>query len=748
MAVWKAITSFNAGELSPKMVGRSDVSQYHKGCQKLENFFVTPYGAVERRGGLRFIAKAKTNSQEIRLIRFVFSSTVAYVCEFGNLYIRFYRDGSMVQEIASPYSGSQIASIQFVQSADVMTLCHEAHPVMELRRLLENRFELREKEFRTPPMLEPNLDDSFTLTPAGNLSNGGSVTLTASKDCFTAENVGGFFQLIHTRKANEISIDFTADGVSGSLEVYGYWNFTTHGTWSGIVKIQRSFDKGATWQDFRTYGSQKDQNHSADGNEESEDVLYRIKMEDYEASTSGTLKLCRCLLVNSDFVVTGIVKVTVVHSAKSASGTVIRKLGGTEPTAEWNEGAWSRRRGFPRALAYYEERMMFGGTFYRPQTVWGSKTNAWDQFLLGDKDDDGLEFTLSSDTVNSIEWLCQHNALIIGTMDSEWTLSASSSDAALTPSNFRVKRQSVYGSSHIPAKMVGEVLLFVQRGDRKVREFVYTWEKDGYTAPDMTVLADHITASGIRETSLQQQPDSILWCVLNDGTVAALTYEREQEVIGWQKHATEGKVLSCCVIPAGKEDEIFLAVDRNGIVCVEKMAARRDLRYFSDSFKEYSGNKLTELAGLDHLEGQLVKIRADYAVQRDKTVKNGKVLLDDECSYAVVGLPYASNLSVMPIEVETQNGSSMLRRKAIGELRIRLYDSVGGQCRCGQGQWQQIISRDILQDTMDKAVTEKTEVIRLGMLSGYEEATTIEIRQEDPLPMNITAITVNYEVNE
>lgn len=755
MAVYAALNCFNAGELSPKMLGRNDVSQYGKGCRTLKNFLVTPYGSAERRPGTKFVARAKETDTALRLIRFVYSSSIAYVCEFGDHYIRFFQNDAPVMqedeilEITSPYGSDDLADLKFVQSADVMTIVHPDYPVHELKRIAVNDFTLTEKEFKYPPVLDPNLDDDHTITPSGLE---GSITLTASSDTFTQENVGGFFQLIHVREENEISKDFKADGTSDSLEVFGYWTFTTHGTWTGSLTIQRSFDNGLSWKDFRTYSSANDSNTSTSGEEEEENVLYRLKMSDYEQSTTGTLMLCRCLFVNPDFTTTGVVKITSVADSTHASGTVIRKLGGTSATNEWNEGAWSKRRGYPRTIAYYEERMMFGGTEYRPQTIWGSKTNSWDDFLIGDNDDDGIEFTIASDTVNTISWMCQHDALIIGTMDSEWTLSASDSASALTPSNFKVRRQSVYGSSGIAAQMVGDVVLFVQRGGRKVREFVYQWEKDGYSSPDMTILADHITKPRIVETALQQLPDTILWCVLADGTAAALTYERDQEVVGWHKHETAGKFISCCVVPDQIEDKVYFAVERNGELLIEVMAPRTfsaiEQAFFVDSGITVSGEDLMEISGLSHLEGQLVQVLADGAVQRSKTVENGTIKLDEPADVVSCGLGFESLLSPMPIEIETQNGQSVLRKKAIGELRIRVYGSVGGEVRCGEDRYQTIVSRDVLEDFMDRAISEKDEVVLLNMISGFERSTTIELAQREPLPFNVNSMVVTYDVSE
>lgn len=754
MPLYSAVTSFNAGELSPKMTGRTDISQYSKGCKKLCNFFVTPYGAVERRPGTRFIAQAKTN--KVKLVKFEFSSNIAFVLEFGDRYIRFFRNGSQVMnedvplEVTTPYTAQELDKIKTVQSADVMTIVHPQHPVMELRRIQEYFFELIEKEYQYPPMLTPNIDDDAKVTPSGVEGN---ITLEATKDLFTEGNVGGFFQLIHTRKEGEISKDFKEDGASEALEVFGFWSFTTHGTWSGNIIIQRSSDKGSTWSNYQTYSSAKDTNVSTSGTEENENTLYRLVMRDYEQSDTGTLKMCRCLLVNPDFTTTGVVKITSVADSKHAAGSVTRKLGGTDTTADWNEGAWSNRRGFPCSVSYYEERMMFGGTKHQPQTVWGSKTGDWDNFLLSDKDDAGLEYTLASDTVNTIEWMCQHDALIIGTQDSEWTLSASDSSAALTPSKFRCKRQSVYGSSTIPALMVGDTVLFVQRGNRKIREFVYTWEKDGYVSPDMSVLAEHITKGKVISTALQQLPDNIFWCLLADGTIAALTYERDQEVIGWHRHETQGRFTAVCVVPNEDTNDIYFAVNRNGNTYIEILTPRvyDDIEHacFLDSaVTRESEEEFSTLENLAHLEGMTVDVFADGALQTQKAVENGCIILDTPAKIATAGLAYESLLSPMPLEIDMQNGSSQLRKKAIGEMRVRVYDSVAGELKCGEDNWQQVISRDVLFDAMDVRVALKTEVLVFNMLSGFQQEAVVSIRQRDPLPLNISSMVVTFDVAE
>ena len=120
------LTNFTAGELSPRLDGRNDLSKYPAGCKTLENIVIYPHGAAARRPGTQFIAEVKTSSAKTRLIPFEFSTTQTYVLEFGNQYMRVYKDkgqvlsGGSAFEISTPYLTAELFNIKFAQSADVM----------------------------------------------------------------------------------------------------------------------------------------------------------------------------------------------------------------------------------------------------------------------------------------------------------------------------------------------------------------------------------------------------------------------------------------------------------------------------------------------------------------------------------------------------------------------------------------------------------------------------------------------------
>lgn len=88
--------SFNAGELSPRLKGRSDFEKYKNGCEILENFIPQIYGPIEKRPGTRFVTEVKYSDKKTRLFSFQYSINQAYILEFGDYYLRFYKNGGVL----------------------------------------------------------------------------------------------------------------------------------------------------------------------------------------------------------------------------------------------------------------------------------------------------------------------------------------------------------------------------------------------------------------------------------------------------------------------------------------------------------------------------------------------------------------------------------------------------------------------------------------------------------------------------
>jgi hypothetical protein len=220
---------------------------------------------------------------------------------------------------------------------------------------------------------------------------------------------------------------------------------------------------------------------------------------------------------------------------------------------------------YPACVDFYEERLFFARTNNDPQTIWASKSGDYENMTTGAEDDDAFIYTLAARGVNPINWIVPQNVLLIGTKGAEWKMSSSGADEPISVSNVFVKRQSTWGSKDLQALLINDVVLFVQRAGTKIRELTYSYEKDGYVAPDLTILAEHITEGGITDIAYQQEPTSIVWAIRADGVLLGLTYERTQEVIGWHRHLTnEGNDLfeSVAINPTDDEDEVWVSAQR------------------------------------------------------------------------------------------------------------------------------------------------------------------------------------------
>ena len=215
-----ALNSFVSGEFSAKLDGRIDFGKYDKSCKTLENFLVHPQGAATRRVGTQFISEVKDSSKKTRLIPFEFSTTQTYILEFGNQYMRVYKDKGQVLsggspfEISTPYLEAELFEIKFAQSADILYITHPNHAVRKLSRTGHTNWTLTEVDFINGPYLAVNTT-STTLTPSVTTGTG---TLTSSQNLFAATDVGrlvslnnGYVKITGFTSATVVDIEVKSD---------------------------------------------------------------------------------------------------------------------------------------------------------------------------------------------------------------------------------------------------------------------------------------------------------------------------------------------------------------------------------------------------------------------------------------------------------------------------------------------------------------------------------------------------------
>lgn len=226
---------------------------------------------------------------------------------------------------------------------------------------------------------------------------------------------------------------------------------------------------------------------------------------------------------------------------------VKKAFAATTADVRWKLGAWSATTGYPQASTFFEERLYTANTTKEPQTFWASQVDDFENQKPDNYDDvvvasDAFSRTLSSDNVEPIVWLSAGQSnLSIGTSGGEWV--PQSLGATLTALDISVRRQTTHGSAKIAPVRVGNVVLFVQRAKRKIREFGLSQQSvaDTYTAPDMTRLAQHIMRGGVVEMDFAEEPESLVWVVRSDGQLLSMTFRRDEDVVGWGRHILGGK---------------------------------------------------------------------------------------------------------------------------------------------------------------------------------------------------------------
>jgi len=442
----------------------------------------------------------------------------------------------------------------------------------------------------------------------------------------------------------------------------------------------------------------------------------------------------------------GYATITSVNTSSQVTVSVKESLP-TSATSNWAMGAWNDVHGYPTCVTFHKQRLYFAGSKDRPQTVWGSQTTSYENFGVGSDDAFAVEYTISSNHVNAIQWLSASKILVIGTHGGVFSMTGGG-DAAITPSNVEVSEETAYGCNHVIPERIGNFVYYIQRGNRKLREFAYNFERDGYIANELTLLSPDMTESGITDTAYQQSPYNIVWCIRNDGKIATLTRLIEQEVTGWSVQSTDGDYESIAIIPNNEQDQVWVSVKRN-INGTDK----RYIEYFDgfdieindmeDSFFVHSGLSYDDVptstvSGLDHLEGEEVVILADGEKVTGKTVSSGSVTLDTPASKIHAGLPYSAHLETLDPEAGAVLGTAQTKKKYVYYSVLRLCSSRGGSFGTLKEQY----------DLRYSGTGLFTGDLEIRPPSEYVSKVTMVLDHDDPYPFTLTALVLYMETND
>lgn len=436
------------------------------------------------------------------------------------------------------------------------------------------------------------------------------------------------------------------------------------------------------------------------------------------------------------------------------------------PKEDWDPFADGNH---PATVTIHQQRLVLAGTKDNPASFYMSRVGDFENFRKSYplQDDDPVEYMLASGSIDDIKWAASFGELLIGTSGAEYK--ATSSGAAITPSDVQISTESYWGSANLQPMIIGNSILHCQRAGTHIRDLYYSWENDGYAGNDLSLLAPQLVESHrIRQWAFQQSPGSCIWAVREDGVLLCLTYMQEQRVYAWSRHTTGGEVLSAVSVCGAQEDIIMFVVKRvvNGETryFLERMASRfKDTDAIEDAFFVDCGRTVTasepvkEFSGFEHLEGQEVDVLADGAPEEGHVVRGGKIELYYPARKVHAGLGYTSVLAPMPVELDGQNGSTLGKRRSYGKVVLRLYRTVGGQyaaSRVGDifnvNAWKERRFDDLpfLPDSFGEAVPPFSGDMELTLEAGQDEDSIIWIKQDRPQPFRLVAIGADIDFGE
>lgn len=709
--------SFNTGEISPRLSARIDFKKYLNALETLENFIPLIHGGVKRRPGSRHIAPIKDETKNARLLEFEFSTTQAYIIEMGPDWFRFYRNSGQIVAgdtdavIANGTFDTDLASWTDADNGTGASIWN-ASGYMELDGAGAGNEAIRYQ----------------------------AVTVSSPQDIETHVLK---FQVVSTDIATEtvnLKIGNTIEGVEilASTAFKKGWHCIEFVPGASVGTIYITFEALVNNLTIDNV-SLIDDAAAEIGNPYADADIFDIQY----AQDADVMWITHWSYKPHKLTRTG-------HASWSLTEYT--------PTAD----PFTTATTFPRAVGFHEQRIHFAATKTNPQRWFASKSGDFEDMTTGTGDDDAFIFTLASGRVNVIIWLQPTDrGLILGTVGSEFTAEGETNQA-ITPTNVVVKKRSEHGSKEVirPLK-VGGTTLFVQRAGRKIREFVYQFETDNFTAPDLLLLAEHLagpkdaTTPGVgltlKDIAFKQEPDQSVYAVRSDGVLLLCTLDRGQDVVAWSRHIIGGaltgssnpevEAVASIPHPDGDRTQTWLIVKRTINALTRKYVefiGEGEGSHYNDVLVDSGltggpfGPPQTSLAGLDHLEGETVTILGDGAVYPTKVVTAGVISgLDPAVTNVEVGLTYTSTLKTLRPEIPGQTIHSLKKHRP--KISVRINDTLGIKINNQQIPWR---SSEDPMDSVEPLRSEDVEVRNLG----WDKEAKVTITQALPMPTNILAV--------
>ena len=734
------LTNFQFGEVSPSLYSRTDTPIYNQSAQRVENFFLRSEGGVIKRSGLKKIYEFDTTidtskRQQCRLLPFIFSDDEQYIVSLEHQKIRVFQISpttgavSLVQTITQDidsntlkFSHTYLHEYTYAQAGDVMFIAHQTFVPQQLVRTGLTTFQVESFLFDQKSNAEEVYQPYYSFQVAGttldpSASSGSSVTLTTSAPYWDTSSPSKHIGTTVRYNGNEIEIT----GVTSSTVATG-----------DIL-------------DALTVTLSANSLKTNEGSDVVEVTLADHGMEEGDSITfanAGTIGGISVNQINGARTILKVISDDKFTFTAGASANDSEIGGGTPdvtthaPTTSWDEQSYSTLRGFPAAVTFHENRLVFAGTLAQPDTIWFSKIASYYNFNVGEaKDNESIQLTAAVGEIQQIRHLVSNRDLQVFSASAEFYVPAFQNQP-LTPTNAQVRRQTPFGSGFERPQAIDGATLFIQKGGQIVREYIYSDAEAAYVANPISTISSHLIKTPIEMNTLYgalSRSESYVFVLNDDGTLAVFNSNRAEQRAGWVEFTTNGVFHSTITI----DDRVFANVEydlgdgTNKIVLCEF-----DSGFNTDMAKEYTGTAGVFDVSADFNNGAVLQVIDGNNFIGQFTVASGNIDVsgvDATLTSAEIGYKFDVELKTNPIDASVGNGPLTGTPRGLGSVILDLNSTLS--CKVNGTA---MIVRNVTDDLslQQAAFTGKKEF----RLMGYNRDPQITITQDAPLNLQVNGL--------
>lgn len=741
--------SFTQGEVDPKIQSRADWEGYYKSCKYARNVQIIPQGGIQRRWGTIYVDTCSVGNPDIstqfELCTLLIDDPSTYLLLSEPASLKIYFENKLVATLSTSYVAPDIPNLRFSQ--------------------VENRLIITNLNYRPAQLIRSsNAPNAITgvdttnmyinITTALTVGNvypiqfttGGALPVT-SPVIFPARNY-----FANAISANSIRIyDNAADAIANT----NYFIVTANGTGNVIVRNTWAISN-ITFINVPSYDFSG--GYSA---------ITFTPSATSGAAVTITLSAPLANLTNATFAGGlftgngGSLRIVSVADTTHFTGYTIDAFADTNAIqgalAFLGEPAWSDIRGWPKYSTFFQNRLVFAGSYSLPNGIWLSAVNApYDFDDSQDLDDEAIGWYPAGGSLNLIVGLTSGRSLLVHSNNGTFSTPLLN-EQPVTPRNFTLTEQNKFAVKPIQPIFIDNQIIFVDTASNVIN-MIWDISTSAFNTNNISVMSSSLINTPVDTTSFYEPKatDGFYALFVNgDGTLAVYQTLHEQGIGAWSLMNTS-VTINDTEIPSqylhiiSSDTRCWVLARRTilvgGVQTHKVFIEEISFNVLTDAAKQVTfGSPTTTVTGLGYLEGCTVNVKGDGYVLADQVVTGGQITTERASSIYEVGLNYVSQFTPLPIALPQQFGV-LYKPKHIRNLYIRYYQSIGVTVL---GYDLAIVTMQ--HQTLGEVPDPKNGVFEVTPMQGWnsfeaDDASDINIMQTNPLPMTILGLSYVVEV--